>query len=435
MLLEGAPVGELTEENNLWRFRYEPRWLARDSVALGPGLPLQAAPIVDGATTRPVQWFFDNLLPEEQLRTRLATERGLDGADAFGLLEAYGAESAGALTLLKPGVELPPAGRRELTDARLGQRIRGLPRTTLEAEAPKKMSLAGAQHKLPVIVEGAALFEPEGREASTHILKPNHPDLETYPESAANEWAVMQVAKRLQLDVPATSWRLCPAGESETGNLPIYLVERFDRLRAHEGGVHRLHAIDACQLLNIDRTYKSRAMTAEALAAIADSTRRRGVTRLRLFQWTLFNSLVGNRDAHLKNLSFLVGAGGIDLAPHYDLLCTAIFDAGAERLHEWTKLDMSVAVGGARTYADVSRESIFAHARELGIAAATAQRITDRLLRDAPAAMDAVIAEFESAAFPRSAGVQRAAALRVLRTIRHSVIEVMCRQLAPRTGT
>jgi len=44
-----------------------------------------------------------------------------------------------------------------------------------------------------------------------------------------------------------------------------------------------------------------------------------------VFQWIVFNTLVGNSDCHLKNVSFMVDAQGIRLAPLYDLLCTAVY--------------------------------------------------------------------------------------------------------------
>lgn len=49
-----------------------------------------------------MQWYFDNLLPEEQLRSILAKEAQIDEADAFGLLGYFGAESAGSLSLAAP---------------------------------------------------------------------------------------------------------------------------------------------------------------------------------------------------------------------------------------------------------------------------------------------------------------------------------------------
>ena len=37
-------------------------------------------------------------------------------------------------------------------------------------------------------------------------------------------------------------------------------------------------------------------------------------------RWFVFNYLIGNSDAHAKNIAFLVSPGRIDLAPAYDLL-------------------------------------------------------------------------------------------------------------------
>ena len=45
---------------------------------------------MDGATQRPVQWDFDNLLPEEGQRSLLAADATIDTADAFGLLAYSG---------------------------------------------------------------------------------------------------------------------------------------------------------------------------------------------------------------------------------------------------------------------------------------------------------------------------------------------------------
>lgn len=60
-------VGKLTDENNIWGFEYTPSWLASNiRHPLSPHIPLQEGKQIDGGTYRPVQWFFDNLLPEEK---------------------------------------------------------------------------------------------------------------------------------------------------------------------------------------------------------------------------------------------------------------------------------------------------------------------------------------------------------------------------------
>src|ERR1700753_1552301 len=96
-------VGVLREGDDLWRFEYDEQWAAApDSFDLAPGLPRAQRMHADGGTNRPVQWYFDNLLPEELLRQAMYREAEIKGDDAFALLAYLGAESAGSLTLLQP---------------------------------------------------------------------------------------------------------------------------------------------------------------------------------------------------------------------------------------------------------------------------------------------------------------------------------------------
>lgn len=154
-------VGTLQEVNGLWSFKYATDWLRSPrGFALSPHLPLTAESLLDGASQRPVQWYFDNLLPEEGQRALLAGDARLDAADAFGLLACYGAESAGSVTLLPPEAAPQMAEPlRPLPDDALEVRIRQLPKVPLTHAAIKRMSLAGAQHKLAVVWQHDALFD------------------------------------------------------------------------------------------------------------------------------------------------------------------------------------------------------------------------------------------------------------------------------------
>lgn len=69
----GVRMGTLTDDKGVWSFAYDAQWLASpDAYPLSPAFELRAAPFIDTSTDRPVQWFFDNLLPEEGMRTSLA---------------------------------------------------------------------------------------------------------------------------------------------------------------------------------------------------------------------------------------------------------------------------------------------------------------------------------------------------------------------------
>ena len=420
-------VGSLQEVAGLWSFQYTPDWLANPKgFALSPHIPLSAQPLLDGASQRPVQWYFDNLLPEEDQRVLLAKDARLDAADAFGLLAWYGAESAGSVTLLPP--EAAPQTielLRPLPDDALQARIRQLPKSPLTHAAIKRMSLAGAQHKLAVVLEDGALFEPAGATPSTHILKPDHPDAD-YPHSVINEWFVMRLARRLGLDVPEVHRRYVPS--------PVYLIARFDRI-AGEQGWQRRHAIDACQLLGLDRSFKYTQGSLESLAALANACRSPAVARSRLFGWLVFNVLVGNSDAHLKNLSFLVSHEGVQLAPFYDLLSVATYDSPAFDKSGWpAQTQLAWPILGVRHFSDIRRGLLLEAGVALNLVKGTAERLLENLRSRIVSEAEALYAEVEAEnariahARPELAATM-AGESRCVRAISHTVIKEMARQI------
>lgn len=410
--LDVRKVGELREQGNLWAFSYEREWQAA-GFDLSPALPRAHGEIVDGASLRPVQWFFDNLLPEEGARRLLAGDANLDPADAFGLLQRYGPESAGALTLLPPGRKLPEPGLEPLPDETLSARIRALPRLPLSDGAPKRMSLAGAQHKLAVVLHEDRLWEPVGSAASTHILKPDHERVEDYPHSAANEWFCMQLAAACGLPVPPVCLRQVPE--------PVYLVRRFDR--DGEGlEARRLYALDACQALSLDAVFKYREATVERLAELVSLCRRPAATRLALLRWQIFNLLVGNGDAHLKNISFLPrpGAGGMELAPHYDLLSTAVY-----RAPDWGDAELVIPMGTAQAFGQVGREDVVAFGNALGVPEQATLRQLERIAGDMRDKARSLVGAYEAGEHGRP----WAGEARLLRQIAWGVIEETLRRL------
>lgn len=430
--IDGQQIGTLHENNDLWAFEYAQSWLENPArFALSPHLPLDGGMLRDGATARPAQWYFDNLLPEDTVRTLLAKDAGLpDVRDAFALLAYYGRESAGSITLRAPG-----DAREEnddltaLDDAALNQRILDLPRVPLTHDAPKKMSLAGAQHKLPVVLRDGQLFEPGGKALSTHILKPDHHNTQDYPHSVVNEWFTMQLAGRVGLEVPNVQRRYVPS--------PVYLITRFDR-EIKDGTVSRRHAIDGCQLLNLAATMKYPAWSLESLFDLAAKCRAPAPARLRIFRWLVFCIAVGNGDSHLKNLSFLVDQHGIALAPHYDLLCEAVYETrGVSDKQRWPDLsEFTSPVCGVKRYALFNRNVLNEAGDALGLARATIARQIDDLLRRIPQQAEALFNEVEQenaaiiAARPALTATL-GGELRLLRSINGIVIKEMVARLRP----
>lgn len=429
VLINGATVGTLIDEGNVWGFQYVQPWLAQPRpYPLSPALPLGPDLQRDGSTVRPVQWFFDNLLPEEALREAIGNEEGIVPADAFGLLERLGAESAGALVLQPEGAADAPQGNLPLPYSVLSERIRRLAVSTLNRQAPKRMSLAGAQHKMVVCFDPAsgALMEPLKGTPSSHILKPNSTAV-GYPHSVANEVFTMRLAAMLGLRVPPV-WRLYVPE-------PVYLIERFDRLRdPGTQELRRIHVLDGSQALNESGVFKYSSATFQKLLQLIGLCRNKAAARMDVFRWVLFNTLVGNSDCHLKNISFLIDTEGMRVAPFYDLLCTAVYHTRAFEPHHpaWPDEDLAMPVAAAGRFGEVTRPKLVETGLCLGLGAATAQREVARMVSRLAGAADELIgamaAEYASRPLLAGASTQtQGAELHLLRSIRHVVIEDMLR--------
>lgn len=351
-------VGILTDNSGVWSFTYTPEWVDT-GYALSPALPLRPKTLIDGSTHRPVQNFFDNLLPEEAARQLMAKDAKVDVADRFALLAYYGAETAGAIALLNaPPQTAAPDQYAPLSHAQLSERIQALPQVSLNAGAKKRMSLAGAQHKLAVCYEPkqCRFSEPVGASPSTHILKPNHHNMESYSHSVVNEWFVMSLAQAAGLDVPPVYYVHVPEA--------VYIIKRFDR-HFTGGTLHRRHTIDGCQMLQLPPESKYRQCTLDNLLQLANKCNQPALTRRKLFFWLLFNYLTGNGDAHLKNLSFYCGREGYELTPFYDLLNTSCYTVS----NKWMETEMVTPLNQVQTYAGVNHATLMAVAKMMRIGA------------------------------------------------------------------
>jgi serine/threonine-protein kinase HipA len=417
--LNDQRIGTLDEAEDLWRLTYTPEWQAApDGIDLSPALARSRLVHDDGGSNRPVQWYFDNLLPEEQQRSDLSREANIPEEDAFGLLAYLGAESAGSLILLPPDTSLGNVGDLvPLTEEALSTRIRAMPRIPLASSAPKRMSAAGAQSKLLVVEKDGLLFEPRGAAASTHMLKVDNGSAD-YPHTVINEYAMMRLAAAVGLDVPRVSRRYVPDS--------VYLVQRFDREGTDKILVERTHIIDACQLLNRARTFKYKAATIRNLHELMEACSNPAVARLHLYRWFVFNLLIGNNDNHLKNLSFRVSAEGVRLAPAYDLLSTAVYHtrACAADNADWPRVLLTLALPECATYEQLTRQAVLAAAAELAVPKRIAERELDSIARGIQERMPILIDEIQAqnVMLPEAARPAFAGELRLLNAIRHIVI-------------
>ena len=402
-------VGTLCEGDDIWSFQYCSHWLEyKDHYPICPQIPLQNEKQIDGSTKRYIQWFFDNLLPEEGARILLASDIKADEADSFGMLAITGAESAGAITLIDETRGTLDSAVQSLSFEQINARIKALPDIPLNNKENKRMSIAGAQHKMLIIQDGDVFLEPGGSMPSSHILKPEHSKPEQYWQTVRNEWFVMNLAHALGLNVPSTQVCYFPAA--------AYIIKRFDRTGDYPKQ-SRVHALDGCQLLGLSRSVKYSQSSAEQLNNFSEKMRGKGAVKIAILNWAIFNALVGNTDAHLKNLSCLVTANGLVLTPLYDLLSTAIYENGDQHLNA----ELSQTMGNAKRLGQLTQNDVLLFAEELGLNSAITKRQLNKMLDNIEVKADEIIGHVES--LPNI--TNKAGELRMLREIRYKMIAEM----------
>ena len=321
------------DEAGALSYAYDPGYLTGpDPHAISFSMPLQEAPYTD----RVVRPFFSGLLPDEGARQRLAGALGISAGNAFGLLEVIGGECAGALSLYPAG-EAPPSsdddGIEILSQPRLEEILGKLrERPLLGGEEGVRLSLAGAQDKIAVCVEGDAIGLAKGGRPTTHILKPF---IQALDGTVENELFCLRLAARLKLPVPAVEMNY-------GGTIPFLLVERYDRAAHKDGTITRLHQEDFCQALSVPPELKYEEEggpgTERSLDLIGRATARPAADRLAFIRALIFHFLVGNADAHGKNYALLYRGKVPDLAPLYDVVCTAAYPRLAKK--------QAMAIGG-----------------------------------------------------------------------------------------
>jgi serine/threonine-protein kinase HipA len=113
-------------------------------------------------------------------------------------------------------------------------------------------------------------------------------------------------------------------------------VDRYDREPTASGKIERLHQEDFCQAFGVmpDMKYENEGgPSLQACFHLLRETSFQPVTDAKaLLGWVIFNFLIGNADAHGKNISLLLGERGPHLAPFYDLMCTAVYPELTDRL-------------------------------------------------------------------------------------------------------
>lgn len=165
--LHGDLTGQLIlRDNGRMAFQYADDWLGSiHAVPLSHSLPLQA----ERFPQRDCEPFFGGVLPEADSRRRIARLLGISEDNDFALLEHIGGECAGAVSLLPAGTPLKQLTEclKELSEDELAAVLGELPkRPLLVGTDGLRLSLAGAQDKIAVRLEGDRIHLPLGAAAS-----------------------------------------------------------------------------------------------------------------------------------------------------------------------------------------------------------------------------------------------------------------------------
>ncbi|HWO18505.1 MAG TPA: type II toxin-antitoxin system HipA family toxin [Kofleriaceae bacterium] len=264
--------------------------------------------------------FFSNLLPEGGLRELIARRAGLHRDREAHLISVLGEDLPGAVVVRRVD---DPAG--EPGDAS------GDPEDGPGAAEPAKdepgalrFSLAGMQLKFSVLYQASGrgpTLPIDGRGGNWIAKLPS----ETYANVPEHEYEMVQWAGRAGIAIPDVA--LVTVGDID--RLPIqlapdrhvFLSRRFDRPEA--GG--RIHQEDFAQVTNVRASQRygvlSHTSIARIVRAVAGEDDFDEVIRR-----TVFNVLIGNGDAHLKNWSLTYPDGvHARLSPAYDLVATVTY--------------------------------------------------------------------------------------------------------------
>ncbi len=331
--LGSALVGVLKAEGDRLTLDYADAWRAT-GFPLSPALPLTGQP-ADGAAYA----FFENLLPEGEAMDQLVAVSQISRRDVLALSLALSQRNdlPGAVRLMPRGKAAPkiPNAFRPVTAAEIEERLNHPDTKPLTVwDGAPRLSVAGVQMKLNVLKRGEAYGLAQGeRLASDRILKFEKPAMR---HLVLNEFLTMHLAASL-------GHAVAPTKLLRVGAFRALEVLRFDRRVEVADGqwvVKRRPVIDACQALGktsslkyecpFGRGYEAKPLSLgvsfAALCGLAAHAADPMAMVTELLDWRLFNLIVGNTDAHGKNMSFFVSRRGLSVAPWYDLVSVELID-------------------------------------------------------------------------------------------------------------
>lgn len=325
--------------------------------------------------------FFRGLLPEGAALAAVAAEARVPTFDTFGILTRFGRDIAGAAVISADGEGHGPGRVVDYPRHELETDVADLEERPLGLHDDSELSLAGLQNKLLLVATPHGWGRPAAGYPSTHILKVED---RRYPGMVTMEAACLRLARAIGLtNVEVRTERV--------GALDCIIVSRYDRRAdAGTGAVERIHQEDICQALGTDidrneRRAKYQEYGGPGWREVAGLvTRHAGEAApaqlRRLLRTAVFTQVIGNGDAHGKNLALLhTEPGTVVLAPLYDTVPTALWPRLPDRAAMW--------VNGKRRLSAVTAEDLVTEARSWPLTERTARQVVAETADDLLAAL------------------------------------------------
>ena len=345
-------------------FSYSKEYITRnDSRAISVSLPIQDEPFSPEQT----KVFFDGLLPEGFMRKSIATNMHLDENDYLSILYNLGKECLGAIRIDESD-ELQESWYEAITSEQVEKLAAEGTTKSTEIVIKTHLSLTGASGKVGLYYDDkeGKWYLPGGLAPSTHIVKQSHVRLDGI---VTNEQLSMLAARKCGIDISESF--IVNAGKGLDSEV-LFATKRYDRIIDENSPMigklkrpYRIHQEDFAQAMGIasfekyereDRNYAEK-----MFEIIRNYTRSPLEDQLRLWNRIVYNFVLGNTDAHIKNYSLLYDPhmGGISLAPAYDMLSTVIYESATR--------DMSFNIGGIRNLDSIDEERFKLMAARVGI--------------------------------------------------------------------
>ena len=363
------------------RFSYSKEYLDQGVARpISVSLPLTDEPFSPERT----RVFFDGLLPEGFMRRSIAEGMHFDESDYLSILHNLGKECLGAIRIGEDGDEedVQQAGYEAISFEQVRElAVCGTTKST-EMVIKTHLSLTGASGKVGLYYDEKEKrwYMPCGLAPSTHIVKQSHIRLGGI---VTNEQLSMLAARKCGIDVPESFIINVGGGiDSEV----LFATKRYDRIidetSQNIGSLRRpfrIHQVDFAQAMGVSSSEKYEKNGQDYAVKMFDIIRKYAANpledALKLFARMVFNYVLGNTDAHIKNFSLLYDThmNGIFLAPAYDMVSTVIYESATR--------EMSFGIGGVKDLDTINEDSFKMLAAEAGIgeklAMSTYQNVLD----------------------------------------------------------